>query len=99
VASHGWVDSDTALTPYERRCWKQLRRQLEDEHYRPGRGRAARWTAAAVVVLALLCAAALGGPVGVEAVLAYLGVSLGLWGLFRAVWRTGPAPSPLKDLI
>ena len=95
--------ADPPLTPYERRCWKRLQRELEaDDPERPTRGRAgrwypARWLAGAAALLAVLGAAVLGGTVAVVAVGAYFGLGLAMWGLHRAVWRT--AQDGLKDLI
>jgi hypothetical protein len=98
------------LTPYERRCWKRLQRELEADDPEPGRpapgvaGRIraafrypARWLAAVAALLAVLGAAVLGGTVAVVAVGAYFGLGLALWALHRAVWRT--SRDGLKDLI
>jgi hypothetical protein len=88
------------LTPYERRSWKRLQRELEaDDPERPARGRwyPARWLAGVAALLAVVGAAVLGGTVAVLAVGAYFGLGLALWGLHRAVWRT--SRDSLKDLI
>jgi len=81
---------DAILTPYERRCWKQLQRQLEAGDL--GRARSSRRTVAVLVAvgvaLSLLAAAAIGGAVAVAAVVAYLCVSLTLWTLARLVLGT-----------
>ena len=83
---------DAILTPYERRCWKQLQRQLEAGDLGRARSRSSRRTVAVLVavgvVLSLLAAAAIGGAVAVAAVVAYLCVSLTLWTLARLVLGT-----------
>ena len=97
--------ADPPLTPYERRCWKRLQRELESADPEPGRPtwfrtgprHPARWLSAVAALLAVLGAAVLGGAVAVVAVCAYFGLGLALWGLHRAVWRT--SRESLKDLI
>jgi Protein of unknown function (DUF3040) len=99
------VAADPPLTPYERRCWKRLQRELEAADPEPGRPTRfrtgprypARWLSGAAALLAVLGAAVLGGAVAVVAVCAYFGLGLALWGLHRAVWRT--SRETLKDLI
>lgn len=92
------MQPDATLTPYERRSWKKLRRQLEADKA-PGRARRARRLTAAAVVLVLMATAVLGGVVAVDAVLVYLTVFLAMWGLHRLVWRGAPSPAPARDLI
>jgi Flp pilus assembly protein TadB len=83
---------DATLTPYERKSWKKLQRQLEADGSAataprsPSRGVAL--VLAVVAVLMVLVAAVIGGTVAVAAVALYLCVSLTLWGLARVVWRT-----------
>lgn len=97
--------ADPPLTPYERRCWKRLQRELEADEpdgARPtpfglGVRYPARWLAGLAALLAVVGAALLGGTVAVVAVGAYFGLGLALWGLHRAVWRT--SRDTLKDLI
>lgn len=90
------MHTDPTLTPYERKRWKQLRRQLETGKVRNTRP---RWLAAVAVTLALLVAAVLGGGIAAVAVAGYLIVSLALWSLYRAVRHIGPPPEPLRDLL
>lgn len=92
------MQPDTTLTPYERRRWKQLRRQLEADAP-PGRARRGRRLAAVVALLALLGTGVVGGTVAMDAVALYLTVFLAMWGLHRLVWRGAPTPAPMKDLI
>jgi hypothetical protein len=96
----GEMAHDARLTPLERRRWKQLQRQLEaDDASRVGIRRASRSMAAALVLLLLLAGASLGGPVGIAAVVAYIGLSLVLWGVYRVVWRRAPPQGRPRDMI
>jgi hypothetical protein len=52
-----------------------------------------------VGVPAVLAAVILGGLTAGVAVLIYLVVALALWGLFTLVWRVGPTPATLRDMI
>jgi hypothetical protein len=96
----GEMAHDARLTPLERRRWKQLRRQLEaDDASSVGIRRASRSMAAALVLLLLLARASLGGPVGIAAVVAYIGLSPVLWGIYRVVWRRAPPQGRPRDMI
>jgi Flp pilus assembly protein TadB len=83
---------DTMLTPYERKSWKKLQRQLEaDGSRRAGprsTSRSVVLAIAAVAVPMLLVSGVIGGRVAVAAVALYLCLTLTLWGLARLVWRT-----------
>jgi len=91
---------DARLTPLERRRWKQLQRQLEADDTRGVGIRRSFILIGAGAVLALLVAGVvLGGPVGATAVIAYLGLSVALYGLYRIVWRNRPPQGRPRDLI
>jgi hypothetical protein len=47
----------------------------------------------------LLAGAVLGGPVGAAAVIAYIGMSLALYGFYRVVWRNRAPQGRPRDLI
>jgi Flp pilus assembly protein TadB len=82
---------DATLTPYERKSWKKLQRQLEADGSRSVGSRSSSRSVvlamAGVAVLMLLVSGVIGGPVAVAAVTVYLCVTLALWGLARLVWR------------
>ena len=92
------MQPEATLTPYERRSWKKLRRQLEADAA-PGRARRARRLGAVAVLVVLLVTALIGGVVAVDAVAVYLTVFLAMWGLHRLVWRGAPSPAPARDLL
>jgi len=82
---------DATLTPYERKCWKRLQRQLETDDAAVGGLRSSRRALVVVigvVVVLLLAAVKIGGLVAVSAVGAYIFLFLALWGLSRVVWGT-----------
>jgi hypothetical protein len=87
------MQRDATLTPYERKCWRQLQRQLETDGTTVAGPRSSRRSLVAVisiVVVLLLAAVKIGGLVAVAAVGAYIFLFLALWGLSRAVWRIEP---------
>jgi hypothetical protein len=96
----GDMAHDATLTPLERRRWKQLQRQLEaDDTSSAGTHRTRiRITAGGVLAL-LLAGAALGGSVGATAVIAYIGLTLALYGFHRVVWRNRSPQDRPRDLI
>ncbi|MCU1650190.1 MAG: hypothetical protein JWQ60_1339 [Pseudonocardia sp.] len=83
---------ETMLTPYERKSWKKLQRQLESDGSRRAGARSSSRSVvmamAVVAVLMLLASSVIGGPVAVAAVAVYLCLTMTLWGLARLVWRT-----------
>jgi hypothetical protein len=86
------VPNDVVLTRYERRSWKQLRRQLEVD--RPSARRVTPWAVSGAAALMLGAGAVVGGALGALAVAVYLGIGLALWALHRALWRSAPLPPP-----
>jgi len=87
------MSRDATLTPYERKCWRQLQRQLEAGDAAVAGVRSSRRSLVVVigiVVVLLLAAMKIGGLVAVAAVGAYIFLFLSLWGLSRAVWRIEP---------
>lgn len=88
------MSRDATLTPYERKCWRQLQRQLETDDAVAAAGLRSRRRALVVVigivVLLLLVAVKIGGVVALAAAGAYIFLFLALWGLSRAVWRIEP---------
>jgi hypothetical protein len=96
----GDMAHDATLTPFERKRWKQLQRQLEaDDTPSVGIRRTFIRIAAGGVLALLLAGAALGGSVGATAVIAYIGLSLALYGFHRVVWRNRPPQDRPRDLI
>ena len=96
----GDMAHDATLTPLERRRWRQIQRQLEadDACGIAIRRTFIRITAGGVLAL-LLAGALLGGSVGAAAVIAYIGLSLALYGFYRVVWRNRPPQGRPRDLI
>lgn len=96
----GDMAHDATLTPLERRRWKQLQRQLEaDDTASVGIRRTFIVIGAGGVLALLVAGAVLGGPVGATAVIAYIGLSVALYGFYRVVWRNRPPQGRPRDLI
>jgi len=92
------MERDVKLTPYERRRWRQLQRRLEAVNL-PASERSVRWIVVGAMVLIVIGAVVTGGTLGLAAAGTYFCVTLALWGLSRAIWKLGPPPGPMKDML